>query len=267
VIMSEFNSVSCGGVPNISDTFGVGSLWTIDYALQLASVGYTAAHLHTRERGVTYNIVAPPEDLNSPWTTGATYYSLLATAEILHSANGSIVVDLNIGQSMSNPSATVGGYAIYDASGSQLLQVVLFNFATSGTAQFALSSDTFPSKTDNLTVKYLTAPTADEKTNISWGGQTLAGAGNGQLIASDTSPNQEISCSKGCMVNVSAPGMALIFANGTVENAPSSTAQKTAQQTAQPTPKQISTASGALGNGVYPTWGLYTAIIAAIIFI
>lgn len=50
MLMSEFNSASCGGIPGISDTFAVGALWSIDYALQLASVGYTAAYIHTREQ-------------------------------------------------------------------------------------------------------------------------------------------------------------------------------------------------------------------------
>src|SRR6266567_1759006 len=109
LIMSEFNSASCGGIPSISDTFAVGSLWTIDYALQMASVGYSAAYLHTRERGVSYNVFSPPGGPNGspgPWTTNPPFYGLLVTAEALRSTNGSIVVDLDIGGSKENVNAT-----------------------------------------------------------------------------------------------------------------------------------------------------------------
>ena len=59
VLMDEFNSASCGGIPE-SGMFGI-ALWSADYALQLAAVGYSGAYLHTRERGVTYNLFDPPD--------------------------------------------------------------------------------------------------------------------------------------------------------------------------------------------------------------
>ncbi|CDO71397.1 Glycoside Hydrolase Family 79 protein [Trametes cinnabarina] len=111
ILMDEFNSASCGGVDGISNTFAA-SLWTADYALQMASVGYAGAYLHTRERGITYNLFDPPDAVAGgagAWTTNPSFYGMLPVAEALSSANGSRVVDLNVQNSMSDKSATVAG--------------------------------------------------------------------------------------------------------------------------------------------------------------
>ncbi|KAH9931763.1 hypothetical protein B0H21DRAFT_781014 [Amylocystis lapponica] len=115
LVMSEWNSASCGGIPGISDTFGA-TLWTADYALQLASVGYSNAFLHTRELGVSYNLFDYPAGANDTWTTNPPFYALLAVAEALEGTNGSVVVDLNVQNSMADPNASVAGYAVYDGS-------------------------------------------------------------------------------------------------------------------------------------------------------
>ncbi|KAG8978308.1 hypothetical protein FRB90_008455, partial [Tulasnella sp. 427] len=115
VSMSEFNSVSCGGYPGVSNTFGA-LLWTIDYALQLASLGYTSAYIHTREPGVTYNLFDPPAanlDQNTPgWTTGAPYHAMLFVTEALHSSGGMAVVDVQA-PSPTTAANSVAAYAIY----------------------------------------------------------------------------------------------------------------------------------------------------------
>ncbi|KAF8897706.1 hypothetical protein BD779DRAFT_397048 [Infundibulicybe gibba] len=222
--MSEFNSASCGGIPGISDTFVVGSMWTADYALQMASVGYSAAYLHTRERGISYNLVAPPDgpDGNAgPWTTGPPYYALILVAEALKSNNGSIVIDLDVRNSTSDKAATVGGYAVHDANDRSIQQLVLFNYGNTSSAamEFAIPTTAFPSdsKQSNVTVKYLTAASEHERTNISWGGETLADVGNGKLRqTSDTwaKANDVLDCAKGCSVTVPAPGIAVVFIAG-----------------------------------------------------
>lgn len=218
LIMTEFNSASCGGIPGISNTFAVGSLWTVDYALQLASVGYSAAYIHTREQGISYNLFDPSP---GSWTTNPPYYALLAVAEALQSKNGSKVVDLDIMGSRTDLNATVSGYAVYDAIDSSVQQFVLFNYynATSTSApsaSFSLPSSSFKSGSSNaITVKYLTAVSMAETMNISWGGQTLRGVGDGKLVkAADSwaAANVQIDCTKGCTVNVPAPGMAVVFA-------------------------------------------------------
>ena len=231
VIMSEFNSASCGGVPDVSDTFAVGSLWTVDYALQMASIGYSAAYIHTREQGVTYNIFSPPNGPNGEpgsWTTHPPYYGLLVTAEALGSENGSIVTDLNVQQSMTDLGASVSGYAVYDAGDSTVQQLVLFNYANvssshNSSAIFAVPADVFNEK-KTVTVKYLQAQDLQETTNIAWGGQTFVNVGDGKPVSTNASwapVNAEVDCSKGCLINVPGPGLAVIFAN--VPSAPTNT--------------------------------------------
>ncbi|KAH9483671.1 hypothetical protein JR316_0003141 [Psilocybe cubensis] len=223
VILSEFNSAACGGIAGISDTFAVGSLWTIDYSLQLASVGYSAAYIHTRERGVTYNLFTPPEGPNGgpgAWTTNPPYYGLLVTAEALRSENGSIVVDLDISGSKSKTDVAVSGYAVYDAVSKTVQQLVFFNYAnvssSDGSSQsFSVPSGTFAKGQGGVQVKYLVGDSMAEKVNIGWGGQTLATAGDGNLVSSNATwavPNANIDCSNGCTINVPAPGMAVVFA-------------------------------------------------------
>ncbi|KAF9481806.1 glycoside hydrolase family 79 protein [Pholiota conissans] len=240
VIMSEFNSVSCGGVPTVSDSFGVGSLWTVDYALQLASVGYSAAYVHTREQGVTYNLFTPPTGPDGgpgAWLTGSPFYSLLVTAEALRSNNGAVVVDLNIGGSVTDATSTVSGYAIYDADDKAIHQLVLFNFANttssaSAPASFEIPANAFPSSISNeVTVKYLSGDSLAEPTNIAWGGQTYAGVTDGKLISSSASwapANTQVDCTQGCTINVPSPGMAVVFADGTASpNVPNKTGTTT----------------------------------------
>jgi hypothetical protein len=137
VIMSEFSTASCGGFPGVSDAFGAGTLWSADYALQMAANGYTAAYMHTRERGTTYNLFDYPAG-DGKWSTNPTYYSYFPLLESLQSHNGSIVVDLNVDNSMSSNSSSAG-YGIYDSSTKDLYRVVLLNYADgAGSLDYAM---------------------------------------------------------------------------------------------------------------------------------
>lgn len=220
VIMSEFNSASCGGVPTVSDSFAVGSLWTIDYALQMAAVGYTAVYIHTRERGVTYNVLTSPNVPNgSPgnWTTNPPFYGLLVAAEALSAPKGSIVVDLNLEQSKTSKNATVSGYVVYDAATSAVNRLVFFNYANTTSSAPSYSEFTVPANTfqkSTVTVKYLVGNSLAEVKEIGWGGQTYANAGDGRAAhvnATWAPPNADVECSTGCTIRVPSPGMALVF--------------------------------------------------------
>ncbi|KAG6821564.1 hypothetical protein H0H93_000073 [Arthromyces matolae] len=234
LIMSEFNSASCGGIPTVSDTFAVGTLWTLDYSLQMAAAGYSAAYVHTRERGISYNLFTPPDAPNgSPgdWVTNPPYYAVVASAEALQTTDGTggVVVDLNISNSITDKTATVAGYAVYDSNGANVEQFVLFNYANvsnfatadAATATFALPASAFTNnKKTGITVKFLSAASLTEKYNIAWGGQSLVNVGDGVLqnvTASWAVPNQELDCTNGCSVNVPAAAMAVVFAGGTAK--------------------------------------------------
>ncbi|KAF7348518.1 Glycoside hydrolase family 79 protein [Mycena venus] len=210
LVLSEFNSASCGGIPGLSDTFAVGGLWIADYALQLASVGYTAAYAHTREPGITYNLVTPPAGGNGNWTTNPPYYATIAIAEALRTDNGGIVVDLNLSDS------TQAGYAVYDAKNSSVTRLILFNYASEPT-QFTLPVTVFAGNAGKTAlVKFLaSASGANETTNVSWGGKTFAGVGDGKSAIDATwagaPQNLNLQCTDGCNFNATGVSMAVVF--------------------------------------------------------
>ncbi len=225
ILMDEFNSASCGGVPE-SNMFGVG-LWSADYALQMASVGYSGAYLHTREHGVTYKVFDPPAGpagAAGTWTTNPNFYAMLAVTEALQNSNGSRVVDLNLENSVSDYSAVAAGYAVYDASSpSNVHSLVLFNYANASAqgSDYTLPASFFAGSGGNVLVRYMTAPSATETTNISWGNQTYGGVADGVPVPIKSQwDDQTVSCSSGCTVQVPGPGMAVVF----VQAAPQTTA-------------------------------------------
>ena len=229
VLMDEFNSISCGGVDGISNTFGV-AMWTSDYALQMAAQGYAGAYLHSRERGVTYNLFDPPDAVAGgagAWTTNPAFYGMLPVAEALEAANGSRVVDLNIKNSMWDANQTSAGYAVYDGAAAAVHSLVLFNYknVSGATSDYALDAKFVPPEASDVTIRYLAAPSVNEKTQIAWGGQTYAGVGDGVPVAATFAasvPDKTVSCAGGCTIQVPGPGVAVVFLGG-VPNATVST--------------------------------------------
>ncbi|KAJ6569623.1 hypothetical protein B0H19DRAFT_1136300 [Mycena capillaripes] len=246
LINSEFNSASCGGVP-FSPSFAVGSLWSVDYALQMASVGYTQAFIHTREAGIPYNLLAPPvgpPGTAGAWTTNSPYYSLLVMAEGLLNDGGSIVTDLNLGGSSTNPNATSSAYAIYNAGNKTVSRLIIFNYGNSS-QDFALPSSVF-SKSGTALVKFLSAATPEEETNISWGGETWGpGVSDGKTTQSPSwaTPNKNLTgCStSGCTFTAPGPSLSMVFLDGAQSVAIST-------QTPSSTTDNNSTASDAPGG-------------------
>ncbi|THH04081.1 hypothetical protein EW145_g5783 [Phellinidium pouzarii] len=230
ILLTEYNSASCGGDPSVARTFAAG-LWAIDAALQGASLNFTGMYLHTRELGVTYNLFDPPSEktyLNSDWRTGAVYYAMLVLAEAL--TKTSIVVDLNLNNSANSYDATIAGYGIYDGETHNKSGLVLFNYDypraldNSSTSAFFDSPDAklaTPSVGGNSTqvfvlpgnmsstigVRYFLAANITEKTDITWAGQTVGS--NGDLQG--TQAMDVIDCADGCTIAVPGPGLAVVW--------------------------------------------------------
>ncbi|KAK7064745.1 Glyco-hydro-79C domain-containing protein [Favolaschia claudopus] len=217
LINSEFNSASCGGVP-FSPSFAVGSLWSIDYALQMAVVGYGQAFLHTREGGIPYNLFAPPvgpPGSAGAWKTNSPYYALLVMGEALRTDHGAIVSDLNLGDSATNPNATSSAYAVYNQGNKTVSRLIIFNYANSS-QDFALPASVF-SGSGTALVKFLSAATPEEETNISWGGETWSGPdvtdGKSTQKPSWATPNKNLAdCGKnGCTFTAPGPSLSLVI--------------------------------------------------------
>jgi len=222
ILMDEFSSASCGGLPGISDTYGA-AMWGVDYALQLASVGYSGAYLHTRERGVTYNLFDPPAGVAAgagAWTTNPTFYTYLPMSEALQGTNGSRVLDLNIQNSSSDATQSVAGYSIYDSVSNTPHHLVLFNFAnaTGAPVDFTFPANMFASTPNtNVSVRYLTAPNVNEKFNIAWGNLTWNGVGDGVPVTATGSyvkADESIACEQGCTISVPGPALAVVYIGG-----------------------------------------------------
>ncbi|KAG6331066.1 hypothetical protein ID866_8027 [Astraeus odoratus] len=216
VVITEYNTVSCGG-SNISDTFAA-ALWAVDAGLNYASSGMSAAHLHTREWGIRYNLFDPPtpETPTDPdWRTGSPYYAALFLSETFI-PGGSVVVDLNLNDSISNPAATVAGYALHDKDGKMCKRLVLINYyrgddADAGAQTFTLEGGAAFA----AGVRVLTAPSIVERNNISWAGQTVGE--NGELQGTQ-STQYYLDCIMGCNITVPGPGAALVLLNDTPDN-------------------------------------------------
>lgn len=185
----------------------------MDYVLGLAANNFTAAYIHTREPGITYDIFTYPNTTsvsNSGWKTGPQYYSLLLLAEAFTtlgspSSTGSVVVDLNL----DNPTS-VASYAIYDANALSIPRtLVLFNFANgTSSSTFTLPSGLAPSGNLKTRVRTMTAPTLNEQSskNIKYAGQTVDGSGS---IKGKMKENN-VKCQGGCDIEVPGPGVALV---------------------------------------------------------
>lgn len=199
VVLSQYSIATrdCGGdVPN---TF-TGTLWTIDYSLQLASVGYSAMYLHTTERGTPSNLFDYPDE-GSSFMTRPIHYAYHPVLLALQSYNGSKVVDLNV------DGDTNAAYAVYDSNTSDLYRVVLINYAGNGTT-FTLPSSVGG---NNVTVGNLTASSPEETSLITWAGQTWANSQDGQPAGEQE--YQSLDCASGCDVQVPGPGAIVVMFN------------------------------------------------------
>lgn len=138
---------------------------------------------------------------------------MLVLAESLSNLS-SVVVDLNAGDSTTNPRATVAAYGIYDGPTHYRSKLVLLNFNYPKNASVTpdVTAQTFvlpPSLADKVAIRYLQAPNVTEETNISWAGQIVHK--NGELRPSGGQVTQEMSCHGGCEIDVPGPGLALVW--------------------------------------------------------
>ncbi|KAI0938000.1 hypothetical protein AcV7_003315 [Taiwanofungus camphoratus] len=262
-LMLETNTASCGGFPGVSDSFGA-ALWSIDYALQMAYANFSGANLHVGGRDDSYNpFTPPPSNMTNfeQWTIGPIFYSVLAVAEALGSSNTSRILDLNAnGANIYTPA-----YAIYEQG--TIARVALFNYITdpSGASTYTATISVSDTNEQNVTppqvrVKYLLAESVSVKDNITWAGQTLGNryAADGRLQGSEDV--QTITCDQGantCLVQVPAPGFALVFMSDEAfqDSVPTSTATfaTTAAtnpiETATVNPSVLATSNGQNGLG------------------
>ena len=77
-LMFETNTASCSGFVGISDAF-VAALWSVDWAMTLASSNFSSALFHVGGQQASYNPFTPPPTNQShfrQWTVGPVYASI-----------------------------------------------------------------------------------------------------------------------------------------------------------------------------------------------
>lgn len=209
-VIGEFNSISCSGNPNVSDTFAQ-ALWVIDSELIYAVRNASSCHLH---QGATL-VFQSSDQVNSAGNDGtpgySTYDMLYPTtsskrgeARVLPSFAGQLFMAEAFAtpgtriRALDNPEGVdsdyFSAYAFYEGDALSKLAIINLtpyyaNSTTDFTARMDLSTHRWhgwhgTDKQSHAYVKRLTAPyvnTADAA-DVTWAGQSFQNAtANGQL--------------------------------------------------------------------------------------
>ncbi|KAH7132105.1 hypothetical protein B0J11DRAFT_548109 [Dendryphion nanum] len=118
-ILSETNSLSNQGAPNLSNSFGA-ALWTLDYSLYAASSNIKQIYMH---QGTDYRYASwqPISTSKTAIGTKAPYYGNIAVAAAL----GNITSSPTRVQNLPLDSATEAAYAVF--AGAKLKSLVVIN--------------------------------------------------------------------------------------------------------------------------------------------
>ncbi|KAJ3454144.1 hypothetical protein MRS44_018038 [Fusarium solani] len=122
-VFGETNSVSGGGSPEISKTFGA-ALWVLDYALRAASVNVVRAYFHHGSYDTCFYPWWTPFGVTSPY-----YGGYVATKAM---AGGAYISALDDGTS------NYAGYTIYSAAGKPIKAVLINSDYYDGTGMRAV---------------------------------------------------------------------------------------------------------------------------------
>lgn len=175
VRISETNSVACGGVDGVSNTFA-STLWGVDWLFALAAVGADGVNFHssnplyqplgTAYAGGRFSVAVKP-----------LYYAMLAFAEA--TANRARVLPATAFGQRSRAGANVRVWGVHDAEARQVRVVVIAKDGPSGgRAVIRVPGANGPGR-----LKRLLAPSIKSKQGITWGGQSLgATTVDGRLI-------------------------------------------------------------------------------------
>lgn len=199
-VIGEFNSISCSGQPNVTDTFAQ-ALWTVDVELIYAVRNASSVHLHQGATLVfqsdnqvnsagndgspgysTYDILYPRDSSKRGKARALpSFVSQLFMAEAFHTSQDGVGVRV---KALKPPqgvnSAIFAGYSFY--VNGNLSKVALLNmkpFYANSTEDFTL--DLNLGLSGQAWVKRMTAPHVDDTRtqNVTWAGQSFQ---NGKAV-------------------------------------------------------------------------------------
>jgi hypothetical protein len=168
--IDELNTVSCGAIPAISQTFAT-ALWSLDTLFELARIGADGVNIHTFP-GAGYNLFRTRLTV-AGWraTVAPQYYGLLMFADAAPPGSRLLEVAGSAG-----PALAVWGTRAPDGT----VRVVAVNEAASEAQSFTLA---VPGATAAATVLRLTAPSAAARVGVALGGRSFGTTSTGTLPA------------------------------------------------------------------------------------
>ncbi|KAG1821171.1 uncharacterized protein BJ212DRAFT_1575402 [Suillus subaureus] len=204
-VIGEFNSVSCGGRANVSNTFGQ-AMWLLDTTLYAASINVSRLYVHQGGPPAHYNLWYPVDSKNGPIQVFPSYSAYLFVAEAIGYSRSLRLSNIFPGRQANGSSITTAGgdpsagqisvYGFWDETsvGSYdyptkiaLLNLELYNQTDSyPRPNIAIDVSAYlRKKTQEVIVKRLTAPGADVLSAelTTWAGQTFAsGVAEGNIV-------------------------------------------------------------------------------------
>ncbi len=166
--IDEMNSVSCGGVHGVSDTFA-SALWAVDALFQMARVGVDGVNIHTTPRSI--NELFSFQQVKGKWqaTVHPEYYGLMMFAQAAPA--GARLLKIS-----GAPGGSLEVWATKAPDGQ--IRVVMINKATGSARTVRLQT---PSNASVGTLERLQAPNVHATSDTTLGGQRL-GSETGALV-------------------------------------------------------------------------------------
>ncbi|KAG2347941.1 glycoside hydrolase family 79 protein [Suillus weaverae] len=214
-VIGEFNSVSCGGRANVSNTFGQ-AMWLLDTTLYAASINVSRMYVHQGGPPAHYNLWYPVDSQSGPIQVFPSYSAYLFVTEAIGHSRSLRLSNIFPGRQANGSSITTAGgdpsagqisvYGFWDEKSSNshnyptklaLLNLEIYN-QTDSYPRPNITIDIsayLPKKDQEVMVKWLTAPGADVMSAdlTTWAGQTFAsGVAEGNIVEEKVSNGQVV---------------------------------------------------------------------------
>ncbi|KAH7928232.1 glycoside hydrolase family 79 protein [Leucogyrophana mollusca] len=236
-VIGEFNSVSCSGRANVSNTFGQ-AMWLLDTTLYAASINVSRVYVHQggplalqsstqlNHGGLSlYNLWYPVDNQNGPIQVFPAYSAYLFVTEAIGYSKSLRIANIFPGRQANGSSITTADgdpsagqisiYGFWDEQGPGGLEyptkLALVNLQIYNQTETAPRPNVtidisayLPRKNQEVTLRRLQAPGADVQfaNMTTWAGQTFAsGVAEGELVEEWTSSGQiEVEASSAVLV-------------------------------------------------------------------
>ncbi|KAG1876757.1 glycoside hydrolase family 79 protein [Suillus tomentosus] len=213
-VIGEFNSVSCSGRANVSDTFGQ-AIWLLDTILYAASINVSRMYVHQGAHA-HYNLWSTVGNLNGPIQVFPSYSAYLFVTEAIGYSNSLRLSNIFPGRQANGSSVTTAGgdpsagqisvYGFWDENSANSYdyptKLALLNLELYSQTDTYPRPDTtvdisayLPKNTREVTVKWLIAPGSDvvSASLTTWAGQTFASSvAEGNIVEEKVSNGQVV---------------------------------------------------------------------------